>query len=224
VGWFGALLLGGFTWVAASALIDVSGATRELTEGITALAAAAILLYVGVWLHGKAQAHAWKAFVDQHLSRALAGGTLWALAGVSFIAVYREAFETVLFYQALWQQAGERAHGSIMIGFACAVATLAVLAFLILRYSVRLPISLFFGVSAALLSALAIVFTGHGVKALQEAGVLAASPLGDFNLPALGIYATSQSLAAQALMAILVCAGYAWSRRIQRGDLSGHNP
>jgi high-affinity iron transporter len=79
-------------------------------------------------------------------------------------------------------------------------------------------------VSAALLSVLAIVFTGHGIKALQEAGVLDASPLGDFNLPALGIYATSQSLIAQALMVILVGAGYAWSRRTQRGDLRAHNP
>lgn len=215
LGWAAALGLGFMTWLAASTVIRLSGATRELTEGVTALLAAAILLYVGVWLHGKSHARAWQAFIDKHLKGALERGTLWALAGVSFLAVYREAFETVLFYQALWQQAGEGAHGSILIGFACAVAVLAILAWVILRYSVRLPIGLFFGISGALLSLLAIVFTGHGIKALQEAGVIAASPFGAVNLPALGIYATTQSLLAQALVLALVCGGYVWVRRAQ---------
>jgi high-affinity iron transporter len=214
-GWIGALVLGFATWIAASTVIELSGATRELTEGVTTLLAAAILLYVGVWLHGRSHARAWQAFIDKHLTGALERGTFSALAGVSFLAVYREAFETVLFYQALWQQAGEGAHGSILVGFACAVAVLAIVAWTILRYSVRLPIGLFFGISGALLSVLAIVFTGHGVKALQEAGVIAASPFGAFNLPALGIYATTQSLLAQALVLALVCGGYVWVRRAQ---------
>ena len=214
-GWIGALVLGFATWIVASTLIAMSGATRELTEGVTALLAAAILLYVGVWLHGKSNARAWQAFIDRHLKGALERGTLTALAGVSFLAVYREAFETVLFYQALWQQAGAGAQGSILVGFACAVAVLAILAWVILRYSVRLPIGLFFAISGALLSILAVVFTGHGVKALQEAGLIAASPFGEVNLPALGVYATVESLTAQAIVLVLACCGYAWAQRAQ---------
>jgi high-affinity iron transporter len=216
LGWVGALALGLVTWLAASTLIELTGATRELTEGVTALLAAAILLCVGVWLHGKSRARAWQAFVDRHLQTALQRGTLSALAGVSFLAVYREAFETVLFYQALWQQAGPSAHGAIALGFFCAAAVLALAAWAILRYGLRLPLGVFFGLSAALLSLLAIVFTGHGVKALQEAGFVAASPFGDLNLPPLGIYATAQSLTAQALMIVLVATGYAWSRARNR--------
>ena len=217
-GWIGALVLGFATWIAATTLIAMSGATRELTEGATALLAAAILLYVGVWLHGKSNARAWQAFIDKHLKGALERGTLSALAGVSFLAVYREAFETVLFYQALWQQAGAGAHGSILVGFACAVAALAILAWAILRYSVRLPIGLFFAISGALLSILAVVFTGHGVKALQEAGLIAASPFGGVNLPALGVYATVESLTAQAVVLALVCCGYVWTQRAHYRD------
>jgi high-affinity iron transporter len=210
-GWIGALLLGVATWFVASTLIAISGATRELTEGITALLAAAILIYVGFWLHGKSYAHAWKAFIDQHLGKALEGGTLWALAGVSFLAVYREAFETVLFYQALWQQVGEGAHGSVVIGFLCGVAVLAVLAWAILRYGIRLPIGPFFTACSVLMAGLAVVFTGHGIKALQEAGMIAAVPFGNFNLPALGIYATVESVLAQLFVLLFVITAFFWS-------------
>ncbi|HYC45321.1 MAG TPA: cytochrome c/FTR1 family iron permease [Burkholderiales bacterium] len=212
-GWIGALALGALTWFVAATLIEVSGATRELTEGVTALLAAAILLYVGFWLHGKAYAHAWKAFVEQHLKNALQHGTLWALAGVAFLAVYREAFETVLFYQALWQQAGEAARGSVIVGFCLAVVALAVLAWLILRYSVRLPIGLFFGASSVLLALLAVVFTGHGVKALQEAGIAPTDPLAFVTIDALGVYPSVQTLTAQAIVLAVVIAGFLYASR-----------
>lgn len=215
-GWIGALALGGVTWVVASTLIAVSGATRELTEGVTALLAAAILLYVGCWLHGKSHARAWKAFIDQYLGAALKGRTLWALAGVSFLAVYREAFETVLFYQALWQQAGPASHAAVLIGFAAGVAALAVIAWLILRYGVRIPVGIFFAASAVLLAILAVVFTGHGVKALQEAGVIAASPIAMGSLPALGVYPTLQTIAAQVCVILAVATGFAWARIANR--------
>jgi high-affinity iron transporter len=208
LGWIGALAAGGLTWFAASALIEVSGATRELTEGVTALLAAAILLYVGVWLHGKRHAHAWQAFIGARLQGALARGTLWALAGVSFLAVYREAFETVLFYQALWQQAGRSASGSIGVGLAAAVFALAAIAWLILRFGMRLPLGTFFTATALLLAALAVVFTGHGLRALQEAGTIAATPLGGMDVPALGIYATRETLGAQLLALVLVAGSF----------------
>lgn len=215
-GWIGALALGVVTWFIAAMLIDISGATRELTEGVTALLAAAILLYVGVWLHGKSYAHAWKAFIEQHLESTLQHGTLWALAGLSFLAVYREAFETVLFYQTLWQQTGEGAHGSLMIGFLSGVASLAVIAWLILRYSVRLPIGLFFAASSILLALLAVIFTGHGVKALQEAGVIVASPIDAASVGALGFYPTIETAFAQAMALLLVIGAFVWTHAANR--------
>jgi high-affinity iron transporter len=220
LGWAGALALGFVTWLAASTVITLSGAARELTEGITALLAAGILLYVGFWLHDKSHARAWQAYLDRHLRGALASGTLWALAGVSFLAVYREAFETVLFYQALWQQAGEGAHGSIFVGFGAAAVVLAIAAWLILRFGVRVPIGPFFTACSALMALLAVTFTGHGVKALQEAGVVPASPLGSTSVDALGIYPTSETLIAQAIMVVLICGAYAWTRAAHNKELT----
>lgn len=212
-GWIGALALGMATWFVAATLIEISGATRELTEGVTALLAAAILLYVGYWLHRKSYAQAWKSFIEQHLKDALQHGTLWALAGVSFLAVYREAFETVLFYQALWQQAGEAARGSVIVGFLCGVAVLGVTAWLILRYSVRLPLGPFFVASSMLLALLAVVFAGHGVKALQEAGVVPTDPVSFVTVQALGVYPSVQTLAAQLVVLTMVLAGFFYASR-----------
>ena len=76
-----------------------------MTEGITALVAAVVLLYMGFWMHNKSYANRWQTFLQEQLRTALSARTMWALALVSFLAVYREAFETVLFYQALWTQA-----------------------------------------------------------------------------------------------------------------------
>ena len=222
IGWMSALGLGALTWFVASYVIAVSGAGREVTEGITALAASAILLYVGFWLHDKSHAERWKAFVGRHLTHALTRGTLWALTGVSFLAVYREAFETVLFYQALWQQA-EGARGSVLIGFGLGGGTLAILAWLIFRFGLRLPIGPFFAASSVLLALLGVMFAGHGVAALQEAGWLPLDPVNFFQVPALGMYANQQALWLQGILLAAVTAGFAWGYARRRPDTTTQN-
>jgi high-affinity iron transporter len=202
-GWIAALALGGCTWFVASYVIALSGSTREVTEGITALVAAAVLLYVGFWMHSKAYAERWRTFLHGQLHQALSARTLWALALVSFLAVYREAFETVLFYQALWIQAAP-AHVPVLGGLLAAAVALAVLGWLIFRGSVHLPLGLFFGITSVLLALLAVIFTGKGIAALQEAGTLPVDPVGVPGIPALGIYPTLLGLMLQAALVLLI--------------------
>jgi len=217
VGWLAAVALGVVTWFVADRLVTISGANRELTEGVTALIAAAMLLYVGYWLHSRSYAQAWQHFVRDQVNSALAkdtrSGAFFAMAAVSFLAVYRELFEIVLFYQALWVQAGESGRHAVLAGIAVAAALLALLAWAILKYSVRLPIGSFFAVTAWLLALLAVVFAGHGVAALQEAGVLDASPLGSVSIPFLGVHPTLQGLGAQVAALALVLIGVWMARR-----------
>jgi high-affinity iron transporter len=139
-GWIVALLLGGLTWVISSKLIAISGAHRELTEGVTALVSAGLLLYVGFWLHTRANAARWSEFIRDQMTSALGKGALWSIALVSFLAVYREVFETVLFYQALWMQSEGSGQHAVIAGFAIGIAALAVIAWLI-AHSARLPLS-----------------------------------------------------------------------------------
>ena len=197
-GWIGAVVLGVATWWVAENLISVSGASREITEGVAALFAALILVYVGFWLHSASSSKRWKKFVEHKIDNAMESSTLWVLATVSFIAVYREMFETVLFYQAMWVQidSGDSQQG-FLLGILGALALLLVLAFLIMRVGTRLPIKQFFQINAVLLFLLAVVFAGQGIAALQEAGVVASNMINFPRVELLGIHPTVQSLGLQ---------------------------
>ena len=171
-GWIVALLLGAITWAVASYVVTISGATREVTEGVTALVATVVLIWVGFWMHDKSHAARWAAYLRSRLQGALGRRAAWGLAAVSFIAVYREVFETVLFYEALWLQTAPGARHALMGGLAAAAVALVLLSWLIVRGSLRLPLGIFFGATSIVLAALAVVLAGKGIKALQEAAIL----------------------------------------------------
>lgn len=219
LGWIIAVALGIVTWVVANYLLTISGAGREVTEGVTAFIAAIMLLYIGYWLHSKSYAQAWQNFLRTQVAAALGKRTLWAMAGVSFLAVYRELFETILFYEALWAQVGPDGHQAVLGGIAAAAVLLAILTWALLKYSVKLPLGRFFAATASLMAVLAVVFTGNGVKALQEAGLLEADRLQHaITLPLLGIHPTLQGLSAQSVVILLVIAGM-WLTRRQQAKL-----
>jgi len=222
-GWASAIVLGLATWLAAAALVEISGATREITEGVTALLAAAMLVYVGYWLHTRAPAHAWQGFIREQVGAALAARTLWAMALVAFLAVYREMFETALFYQALWAQAGESGRQAFFGGIGAAVALLAAIAWAIFRYGVRLPLGPFFTITSILLCALAVVLAGKGIAALQEAGAVPADSIAFIRVPELGIFPTSQTLVAQGLV-LVAAAVLLWYSRLAARNASRAAP
>lgn len=203
LGWIGALGAGFLTWVVSRYFFEIGGADREITEGVAAMLAAAVLFSVGFWLHDKAHATQWKRFIDHKVRKALSSGTLWALAGLSFIAVYREVFETILFYQALLVQTDEAGQRMAFGGMLTAVGALAVLAWLILRYSTRLPLRQFFGVTGLFMFVLAVIFAGKGTAALQEAGFIPVSPVAFPRIDLLGIYPNMQGLVLQAGLVFL---------------------
>jgi high-affinity iron transporter len=200
-GWVAALAAGGLTWFAATYLIEVSGASRELTEGFSAIFAAVVLLAIGIWMHQKSFAGRWQVYIRQKLSAALGRRSAFMLFILAFVTVYREVFETVLFYAALWTD-GTGTY--LLAGLAIGVILLAVIAFIMLRTSSRLPIGQFFAASSALVAVLAVVLIGKGVSALQEAGMLDVTPIAGPNIDLLGIYPTLQTVAAQVVVLLIV--------------------
>ncbi len=217
-GWVVALLLGGATWLISSKLIAITGAQREVTEGVTALISAALLLYVGFWLHNKANAAKWSQFIRGQMSSAVKDGTLFGFALVSFFAVYREVFETVLFYQALWLESEGSAQTAVIVGLGAGAAILVVTAWLIARFSVRLPLRLFFGASSILLAIMAVVFTGQGIANLQSAGKLSANPITFPTVPVLGIYPNVQGLTLQLVLIAVIVSVFLYSRNAHRAS------
>lgn len=213
VGWGLALLAGLATWALAAYVIDVSGAQRELLEGCTALFASVMVLWLGVWMHDRRHAAAWQDYIKSSL---VGGGGRFGFAMLAFFSVYRELFEVILFYETLWLQAGPAGHNAVLAGGATALVLLVGLAWVILRGSAKLPLALFFGVNAALLCALSVVFAGHGVKALQEAGIFGTRPVAFFDFDWLGIHADAYSLSAQAVAILAIVVLYGRSRLAEK--------
>jgi high-affinity iron transporter len=205
-GWVAALVAGAATWVLATYALSISGKNRELAEGFGALLAALILLSVGVWMHGKAQADEWRRYIAQKMQGALSRGSGWFLFGLAFIVVYREVFETILFYAALWTAD----NGPILLaGALTAVSLLAVIAWAMLRLSRTLPITQFFRYSAILIAVLAVVLAGKGIGALQEAGTIGITPLPAVpRIATLGIFPTLEAVGAQLLMIAALTLGF----------------
>ena len=204
-GWSSALVAGGATWFAATYLVSISGASRELTEGLSSLFAAAVLLGVGMWMHRKSLAGRWHAYLHQKMSSALNKRTAWFLFSLAFIAVYREVFETVLFYAALWTEGNG---WPLLAGLAGGIVLLAGVAVVLLRTSARLPIGKFFATSSLLIAVLAVVLAGKGVAALQEAGWVHATPVAIPRIPILGLLPTWQTLLSQLAVLTVVLITY----------------
>jgi high-affinity iron transporter len=199
--WRGAVL-GVAASLATAALVEVvfrSSRHLELLEGLTLLLAAAVLLYVGHWLLAKTDVARWKAYLERRVKSGVSTGSAVALGLVSFLAVYREGVETVLFYRALLSTEEANAP-AVLVGLAAGLVALAFFCYGIYRFGVRIPLRAFFAGTSAFLLLLAFVFAGKGVHELQEAGVVGESGLPLRGFGPLGAYPTVQTLAAQALV------------------------
>ena len=200
LGWILALLAGLVTWLATETVLTVSGQHRESMEGFISVFAAVALFYVGYWLHTRTEAKKWHAFIQEKVKDVLSTKKILGLVGISFFAVYREAFEVVLFYQALWLQS-DSSHAPVIWGFALGVAALLLAAFAIFKLELRIPLKYFFGATGTLLYIMAFIFAGNGIKELQAAGWVPSTPL-HFppQVPVLGIYPTVETITAQGFM------------------------
>ncbi len=202
-GWVLAIFAGLATWAAARTIIDISGARREIVEGVTSLLAAAILFYVSYWLISKADVKEWKEYVRSKTRDALTRRSGLTLAFVSFLAVYREAFETMLFYQALFYQTGS-SMPHVIYGLVAGVAVVFAIAFLMYRFTLRIPLKYFFSFTSVFLYLLCFILLGKGILEFQEAGIIS-STTADFipYMDTLGIYPSYETAVPQAVLLLL---------------------
>jgi len=206
------------TWGLAETLIPVSGGNRELIEGITALLAVGVLIYVSNWIFQRSYIHHWKDFLKEKLDTAMGTGSALAMAALAFAAVYREGFETVLFYQALLFDVGA---SSVLAGFVPGLVLILAVGVGIIRLGLRLPLKQVFAATNVILVYLAFVFMGKGLYNLQEAGLYAPHPVtwipDTEGLRLLfGIYPVAETFAGQAVLLTAVGATYAYYRVRQK--------
>jgi high-affinity iron transporter len=209
----GALVASVLTAVLIETVFHISVAQQELLEGTTMLLAAGVLFYVSYWLLSKMEVVRWNRFVKGKVQRALAGGSMLALPTVAFLAVYREGFETVLFYKALFVSSGAvGAAIPVALGMLVATVLLAGIYLAISRYGVRIPLKPFFGITGVFLYYMAFVFAGKGILELQGAGVLGVTyvPWAPV-IPALSMYGTAEGMLVQGILLLLFAGAIVWT-------------
>ena len=189
---------------------------RELLEGVTAVAAVVVLFAVSFWLVSRLDHKHWLEFMRARVASAIAAGSALAFAGLGFTAVYREGFETVLFYQALAIFA--KGLGLyVALGFATAVVALGVVAYAVLKLGRRIPVKPMLTAGAAILLLLSVTFAGNAVRSLQGADWVSVTPVdgGWARLPVFvaeltGIHPTREGLTVQAALLVVYVLGTAW--------------
>jgi high-affinity iron transporter len=204
------------TWAAVTLLIDIAPVNRELLEAITAVLAIVVLVGVSFWLISRIEQRRRMEFMRARVASALAAGTGVAFAGLGFTAIYREGFETVLFYQAL----ALFAQGLtlwIVLGAVAAAVALAGVGYLTLGLGRKLPVKPMLVTGASILLLLSVTFAGNAVRSLQSADAVAATPvhMGWARPPVLvaeltGIHPTREGLIVQAAMLLVFAAGAVW--------------
>lgn len=206
------LVAGVGTWFAARYLLEISPLQQEALEGITSLLAAAVLFSVSLWVIHHADVERWKGYIRERTEEALGVRGGIALVSVAFLAVYREAFETVLFYQAMWLRgAGQRP--AIVSGFVVGSAVLLVLVVAMFRFGLRIPLKPFFAITGTLLGLLCVLFAGYGVRELQNIGWIKETPLDALPaVPLLEVWPTAEGMALQAGIVASFLLGW-WAAR-----------
>jgi high-affinity iron transporter len=179
-----------------------AGTNREILEGAVGVVAVVMMLFVGAWLHSKSSLNGWKKFVDSQMNKALATGSLFSMLSLSFLSVFREGAETILFYAGMLPKT---ALSDFLLGIIAAIAVLALVAFLLTKTSAKLPIYRLFKVMTWLIYGLGFKILGVSIHSLQLTEMLPRDVVHALpNVPDIGFYATWQGIAAQIAYLLLI--------------------
>ena len=218
------LVASGLVALLFTLLFNGNGPQQEILEGVVALVAMLMLLYTSNWMLSKSSVESWNHYIRSRTVAAISKGSVISLALLSFLAVFREGAETVMFYQAIFAMApgGSR---EIWTGFAAAAVVLVIVFVLIRFTSVKIPIRPFFIITSLLMAVMVVIFAGGGVHALIEGDLVPATylpgvPTSDW----IGLYPYTQTIGAQILAALVVVVlAIVSTRRLHKQEQSRSN-
>ncbi len=194
------------TWFIAQFVIDITGASKELIEAIAGILAVAVLFWVSFWILNKVETKKWIEFVKAKVWQATTTGSVMVFAMLSFFTVYREGFETVLFYQAMFSFA-KNMEIFVFLGLVLGLAVIISVVFIIRRLGKKLPLRVLFGLTMAIGAYMSIAFIGNAIREFQEIGYISTThlfgiiPRLEINLATMtGIHPTLETTIAQILL------------------------
>jgi high-affinity iron transporter len=225
------------TWFIAQFIIEISGASRELIEAIAGVSAVAILFWVSFWVLNKIETKRWIEFVKAKVWKATTTGSIMIFVMLSFFTVYREGFETVLFYQAMLSYA-KYMEWYVVAGFVLGLAVIVTTAIMVRKLGRRLPLRVLFALTMGIGAYMSIAFMGNAIREFQELGYISTTPLIgivprlDINMATMtGIHPTLESIITQVILLAVYVVGSLYililkprrQRRIEEARKSRHD-
>jgi len=208
-----AIALTAVTWFVAQFIIEISGVQRALIEAIAGIAAVAVLFWVSFWVLNKIETKKWIEFVKAKVWQATTTGSFMVFVLLSFFTVYREGFETVLFYQALFSFA-KYMEIYVLAGLVLGLAVIIAVVFIIRKLGRKLPLRVLFGLTMAVGAFMSITFLGNAVREFQELGWISTTPIYnivprlDINVATMtGIHPTVETVVAQLILLAIYLGG-----------------
>jgi len=174
-GWIFSIILGIVGYIILDKTFSISGAHIEKMEGFVSLLAAVILLYVGVWFQRQSHMKKWLNLINQKVSTSISGGNLIGLASISFLVVFREVFETMLFVKILLLQ--YNALFLVLSGILVAIVITLIIGMAFLKVSAKIPLKPFFNISSILILVLVLMLISKGVLAFQKTGLFSSTQI-----------------------------------------------
>ena len=180
----------------------LAGTNREILEGVTGIIAVMMMIGVGIWLHQKSNLNAWNQYIKKQMGQALSKESVVAMAFISFLSIFREGAETIIFYSGM---APSISTEKLIMGIGIAVCILLLFTIFFIKYSTRMPITPFFKVATILIYVLAFKILGVSIHALQLTNVLSTTlikplPIIDF----IGFFPTWETIVPQSLLLLIV--------------------
>ena len=203
---------GAFAGIVASLLIAyilqiafpavASGTNREIIEGAVGIFAVIMMILIGIWLHSKSSVKKWNAFMESQMQTVTKTGSFLSMFALSFLAVFREGAEMILFYMGILPRISSF---DFVLGISLALSVLVVIAFVMNKASqFFLPHKVFF-ILTWMIYALAFKMTGVSIHALQLTNMIPNHLISRIpSIDILGIYPSWEGLAGQILFIFIV--------------------
>ena len=179
-----------------------SGSNREIIEGAVGIFAVLMMIMVGIWLHSKSSIKKWNDFMESQMKAVTATGSFISMFALSFLAVFREGAETILFYAGIYPRIDK---ASFFLGIGLAFLVLFVLALIMNKASAYFKPHRIFLILTWLIYALAFKMLGVSIHALQLTNILPSHLMNGFpSIDWAGIYPSLEVVTCQLIFVVIV--------------------
>lgn len=205
---WGGAILGIFTSIVMSFILtnlfpSISSATnREILEGLVGIVAVFVMISVGLWLHSKSNIKSWNEYINKNIDKAINSGSFISIFSLSFLAVFREGAETILFYTGIIPFITMK---NLIFGLLLAFLVLIIVGLILIFATNKIKLHNLFFILTYLIYILSFKMLGVSIHMLQVIGYIPLTIINNFpTIEFLGIYANYQVIFSQVLLLLIL--------------------